>query len=529
MNRRIAQALTIGVGTLVSRLLGVVRDAAIAWLLGGSGTADALTAALRIPYMARRLFGEGTLSMTLTVACIRERLKSGGGGGGGEGEGGGGGGQAQELALAVTRRVGVWGGLLTVLLVLGAGAVMTLTAPGLREQADVLEEAILLFRICIPYVFFVVLAAGNMAALHSHEQFLLPSLTPALFNVAMLSFAGGAVFAPEAYVGIVLACGVLCGGVLQWLAQIPAVRAVRCTEQGRRTITPEQIYAVMRRLPAGLLGAAVPQLAFLIASMLASLLPEGSMSALFYAERLLEFPLGILGATVGMVVAPRMAVIAGMPEGVDGTAHSGASQLSHETNLALLLALGLNLPAAAGLMAVAVPLVALVLGHGAFDADAVARTALTLCAYAPGLPAYALSRPLLAACHAVEDSRTPLRAAVPSLVLTALAGGILVQLPGEWGLLGPPLGVTLGLWCNAFLLWRGLNRSVPLDVPVRALFWHVMGAGCTFAVARLVLVLCAEHDLTDVASLALAVPSGALTYGVILSVQWGMARCMTVR
>lgn len=516
MNARITQTLTVGAGTLVSRLLGVVRDAAIAWLLGGSGTADALTAALRIPYMVRRLFGEGALSMTLTVACIRESLRSGGRTG-----------QARELALAVTRRVGVWGGLLTVLLVLGAGAVMTLTAPGLKEQAGVLEEAVLLFRICIPYVFFVLLAAGNMAALHSHEQFLLPSLTPALFNVTMLFFAGCAVFASEAHVGMLLACGVLCGGLLQWLAQIPAIRTEQRAERGSCAVTSEQVSAVMRRVPAGIFGAAVPQLAFLIASTLASLLPEGHMSALFYAERLLEFPLGILGAAVGMVSAPRMAMLAaGTPEDAGGVK---GSQLSRETGLTVLLALGLNLPAAAGLIAVAVPLVALVLGHGAFDADAATRTSLALCAYAPGLPAYALSRPLLAACHAVEDNRTPLRAAVPSLVLTALAGGLLLQLPGEWGSLGPPLGVTIGLWCNAVLLWRGLHRSVPFEVPVRALIWQIMGAGCTFAVARLVLTLCAERGLSDLVGLALSVPLGALTYGVIWSVQWAVARCMVVR
>ncbi|MEG2005478.1 MAG: lipid II flippase MurJ, partial [Bilophila sp.] len=110
MTRRLTHTLTVGAGTLVSRLLGVVRDAALAWLLGGSGTADALTAALRLPYMVRRLFGEGTLSMSLTVACIRESLHAD------ENRG-----QASALALAVTRKLTVWGGLLTLLLVLGAG------------------------------------------------------------------------------------------------------------------------------------------------------------------------------------------------------------------------------------------------------------------------------------------------------------------------------------------------------------------------------------------------------------------------
>lgn len=130
-------AVLVGAGTLVSRLLGFVRDAAIAWLLGGSASADALTAALRLPYMARRLFGEGTLSLSLTAACARERLR---------------GGSACGLALAVTRRLALWAGLLALLCVFGAEGIMRLTAPGLVERPETLAEAAALFRICAPYL-----------------------------------------------------------------------------------------------------------------------------------------------------------------------------------------------------------------------------------------------------------------------------------------------------------------------------------------------------------------------------------------
>lgn len=563
--------LIVGVGTLISRLLGFVRDAGIAWLLGGSGAADALTAALRIPYMARRLFGEGTLSLSLTAACTRERLRGGSGCG---------------LALAVTRKLAVWTGLLVLACVAGAETVMRAIAPGLEERPEVFGEAVTLFRICAPYIWSVMMAAGCMAALHSRQRFLLPSLTPSLFNLCVIGFALLAAFNPALQPGVLVACGVLCGGILQWLVQVPAIRILQ-REEGKGAADARAASETFRRLPAGIVGAAMPQLAFLGASALASLLPKGHMASLFYAERLLEFPLGVLGAAVGMAAAPRLAELAaseglsrpsrshGIPPfslsrqkspgqadsppplsashaSCDDTKAAGARlqkpwgdegmgfkegedelffrrgghprgslapsssptaplhAFSDEIQRAALLSLGLNLPAAAGLAAISLPLVAVVLGHGAFDAEAVSATALALCAYAPGLPAYALSRPLLAACHALENG-LPLKAAAAALAV-ALAGGYALTL--RFGAWGPPLGVSLGLWCNAALLWIGLSRRVSLRLPPRSLAVQLVGTALTFASAYGV-VLWAGHN-SNIVQLALAIPAGAAVYAASL-------------
>ena len=566
--------LIVGVGTLISRLLGFVRDAGIAWLLGGSGAADALTAALRIPYMARRLFGEGTLSLSLTAACTRERLRGGSGCG---------------LALAVTRKLALWTGFLALACMAGAGIIMRAIAPGLEERPEVFGEAVTLFRICAPYIWSVMMAAGCMAALHSRQRFLLPSLTPSLFNLCVIGFALLAAFNPSLQPGVLVACGVLCGGILQWLAQVPAIRILQ-REEGKRgkPADARTVSEAFRRLPAGIVGAAMPQLAFLGASALASLLPEGHMASLFYAERLLEFPLGVLGAAVGMAAAPRLAELAA-PEGLSRSSRSheipsfslsqpqkpeqadpppplSASRtarndtkaipgarlqkpwngegmafedgepffkrgepphgslspspsslptapphsFSDEIQRAVLLSLGLNLPAAAGLAAISLPLVAVVLGHGAFDAQAVSATALALCAYAPGLPAYALSRPLLAACHALE-SGLPLKAAAVALAV-ALAGGYALTL--RFGAWGPPLGVSVGLWCNAALLWIGLSRRVSLRLPLRSLAVQLAGTALTFGSAHGV-VLWAGYA-SNIAQLALAIPAGAAVYAASL-------------
>ena len=489
--------LVVTGGTLLSRLLGFARDASIAWLLGGSGTADALTAALRLPYMVRRLFGEGTLSLTLTAACVRERLAGNSG-----------------LAASISHHILWRAGLLVLAAMLGAGILLPLTAPGLLDRPDILDEAVRLFRICIPYTLFALLAAVGMAELHSRNSFLLPSLMPSLFNITVLLAAIPAIWLSPSEAGTLLACGVLLGGLLQWLCLLPATLYPKKRNPEVRT-SAEKVHKVLRSLPAGILGAAVPQLAFLLASALASLLPEGSMASLFYAERLLEFPLGVLGAAVGMAAAPRLAALAveARTSTTDSTARSsstGRETFMREMERAQHLSLGLNLPAAAGLAAIALPLVSLVLGHGAFDTGAVRATALALCAYAPGLPAYALSRPLLAACQALQDNRTPVRAAIPSLLVTVAAGYVLMLLTGLWG---PPLGVSLGLWCHVWLLRRGLGRFAP-SLSFRSLLVLLLGAACTFAAAFLTTKHCS--DSSPLLALALAIPAGILAHALVL-------------
>ena len=391
-----------------------------------------------------------------------------------------------------------------------------------------------------------------------------------------IGFALLAAFNPSLQPGVLVACGVLCGGILQWLAQVPATRILQ-REEGKRgkPADARTVSEVFRRLPAGIVGAAMPQLAFLGASALASLLPEGHMASLFYAERLLEFPLGVLGAAVGMAAAPRLAELAaseglsrssrsheipsfslsqpqkseqadpppplsafrtarndtkaipgarlqkpwdgeglafedGEPffkrgEPPHGSLSPSPSSLptapphsfSDEIQRAVLLSLGLNLPAAAGLAAISLPLVAVVLGHGAFDAEAVSATALALCAYAPGLPAL--------------ESGLPLKAAAVALAV-ALAGGYALTL--RFGAWGPPLGVSVGLWCNAALLWIGLSRGVSLRLPLRSLAVQLAGTALTFGSAYGV-VLWAGHA-SNIAQLALAIPAGAAVYAASL-------------
>ena len=256
------------------------------------------------------------------------------------------------------------------------------------------------------------------------------------------------------------------------------------------------------------------------------------MASLFYAERLLEFPLGVLGAAVGMTAAPQMAKLgANLGKQMDKNSVTTPEQ-GHDTTLfvrttrdAQLLSLALSLPAAAGLAAVAVPLVSLVLGHGAFDQGSVAATSLALCAYAPGLPAYALSRPLLAACQGLKEpslpnSRpqgkwSPAWAGLCALLVSLICGSLLLFAVGPWG---PPLGVSLGLWCQAILLRCWLKRRIrqTLAIPVRSLCTILAGSAGVLLAAGTVVRIC--EGMSSLSTLVLAIPAGVLVYATVIFV-----------
>jgi putative peptidoglycan lipid II flippase len=522
-------SLIAGAGTLCSRLLGFARDAALAWVFGASGTADALATALRLPYLARRLYGEGALSLELTVHCVRARRGDALAAASDDGAGSASGNDV-FLALAVGRYVLVWGLAFVLIGLLAARPILLALAPGLAGSPEILDEAVAMFRVCLPYIPAAALAATCMAVLHGRERFGLPALTPSLFNVIVLLSAGLALCGagdPGLPGGLVVAAGVVCGGLAQWGAQMPVVRRLGREFPPRNPPDPAVIRAVACGLPLGLLGAAAPQCIFLAAAGLTSLVPGSSLAALFYAERLLEFPLGVCGAAVGMAAAPRLAAAgaaAGAATGAAAGADAGRAVLE-PLKQALELSWLCSLPAAAGLAAVSLPLTLALFGHGAFDAEAARLTSLLVCAYAPGLPAYAASRPLLAACHALGNRRAPVYGMLAGLIATlgaaGAAGAALIfdfALPG-CGPAGPPFCASLGLWVYVLALGLGVRRACgALPVP-----WRTLGRNLWPAVGGSLLTYWCAAWLAEIASgpvtaLALAVPGGIAAYASALCV-----------
>lgn len=449
-------AALLGGFALASRVLGLVRDMCMAWLVGGGAAADALVAAMRLPHVLRRMLGEGSLSMTLTASLVRLNGAAGAGTGGIED-----GRALRALATALAVRLGL---ALTLLTALGLAAAPWLTdalAPGFSGPER--QQAVHLLRICLPYALAAGMAALGMALLHSLGVFWLPAVSPVLFNVVILCFAGAAAMGllPPAPA---LAVGMLCGGVAQWLAQWLAVRRLLPPPRGggqdaetgataaERERAASLAWGCLRRLPAGLLGAAAPQLAMLAAMSLASGLGRGQVSALYYAERLLELPLGLVGVCLGMASLPALSRLA---------AAGNFSRFAEQLQTALRLTLLLSLPAAAGLWAVGPRLVEGLLRHGAFDHSAAHMTGLALWAYLPGLPAFAANRSLLAACNALGESRRTACSAAWAVAATLAVGAVLVHsLSGGYGVMAPAFAVSAGLWLQSGFLLRALARAL---------------------------------------------------------------------
>ena len=451
-------AALLGGFALVSRVLGLLRDMSMAWLVGGGAAADALVAAMRLPHVLRRMLGEGSLSMTLTASLVHlERL--------GHAPSHATGTQRTRsmrmLAQALALRLGFVLVLLTVLGMIAAPLLADVLAPGFYGPER--QEAIYLLRICLPYTLAAGMAALGMALLHSFGVFWLPAVSPALFNIVILLFAvaAGLGLLPAAPA---LAVGMLCGGLAQWFAQwlavrrlLPPVHAGQSAEQrsgqaALRTSAASLAWECLGRLPAGLLGASAPQLAMLAAMSLASSLGRGQVAALYYAERLLELPLGLVGVCLGMASLPTLSRLA---------AAKDFALFAEQLRTALRLTLLLSLPAAAGLWAVGPRLVEGLLRHGAFGDNAAYETGLALWAYLPGLPAFAINRSLLAACNALGEVRRTAASAVWAVVATLAVGAALVHsLSGSLGVMAPALAVSIGLWLQCGLLLYILASSL---------------------------------------------------------------------
>ena len=451
-------AALLGGFALVSRVLGLLRDMSMAWLVGGGAAADALVAAMRLPHVLRRMLGEGSLSMTLTASLVHlERLGAASGHSASLQRSR----SMRMLAQALALRLGLVLALLTALGMVAAPLLADVLAPGFCGPER--QEAIYLLRICLPYTLAAGMAALGMALLHSLGVFWLPAVSPALFNIVILMFAAAAGLGllPAAPA---LAVGMLCGGLAQWFAQwlvvrrlLPPVHAGQSAEHpsgqaALRTRAASLAWECLGRLPAGLLGASAPQLAMLAAMSLASSLGRGQVAALYYAERLLELPLGLVGVCLGMASLPTLSRLA---------AAKDFTLFAEQLRTALRLTLLLSLPAAAGLWAVGPRLVEGLLRHGAFGDNAAYETGLALWAYLPGLPAFAVNRSLLAACNALGEVRRTAASAVWAVVATLAVGAALVHsLSGSLGVMAPALAVSLGLWLQCGLLLYILASSL---------------------------------------------------------------------
>lgn len=433
---RLARAASVvGGATALSRVLGFLRDMVIARAFGASAAADAFFVAFRIPNTLRELLGEGALSAAFipiyNEVLVREGRPA-----------------AFRVAAAACRTLTVVLCLVVLAGVLLAPYLVAGMAPGFIATPGKFELTVALTRWLFPYILFVGLGALLMGLLNSLGHFLTPALSPALLNLAMIGAAlwlGPRLAEPV----LALAYGVLVGGALQLLLQLPvaAARGLRLTQaatSGEHAV----LGRMMRLMGPATAGLAITQVSLFVTTLLASFLEEGAPSHLYYAFRLIHLPIGVVGVAMATAAFPTMAAAAARnaPAEVRGTLLS-----------ALRGALYLTLPAMAGLIALRVPIVHLLFERGAFGREATLAAAAVLLAYAVGLPCYVGNRILAPAFYSFQDTRSPVRAAAVAVAAGILSSLLLMRPLGAAGL---ALSTALTSALYSALLLRGLSRRL---------------------------------------------------------------------
>lgn len=452
---------TIGAATLLSRILGYVRDVLIAGYFGTGLFADAFIAAFRIPNMLRRLFGEGSLGIAFVPVLSATLTRQGRE-------------EADRLARSAMRILAV---ILIVAVGLGVWAAPWITrmiAYGFLESPDKFALTVSLTRLMLPYIFFVGMLALCMAILHVLGHFAAPALAPALLNLAMIGamLVAGYLSGDATFRVYALALGVLIGGLLQLLLQFPVL-----VRQGLRFWQKNVwFHPGMRRvgslfIPATA-GAAVVQINSLVGNLLASFLESGSVSYLYYADRLVQFPLGLFGISAAIAVLPSFARQA---------ASADFSALKKTFVFALNAVFFVTLPAMIGLILLREPIVALLFQRGAFDAVATGMTALALLYYAIGLWAFASLRIVASVFYALQDAATPVRCAAISMLANLLLGLALMQPMDHAGL---ALALSLAAMLNLAMLLGFLRRKLgPLGGK------QVLSSACKTALGSAIMAL----------------------------------------
>ncbi|KAF1021407.1 MAG: Lipid II flippase MurJ [Paracidovorax wautersii] len=436
-------ASTVSLFTLLSRITGLARELLMASAFGASALTDAFNVAFRIPNLFRRLFAEGAFSQAFVPVLAASRAT----------------GTEQQTRQLIDQIATVLAWVLvgvSVLGVLASPLMVWVLASGLRQTPHGYDAAVLMTRLMFPYIACMSLVALAAAVLNTWRHFVVPAATPVLLNVCMIAAAwfGAPLFARWGIEPIyAMAVGVMLGGVLQLVVQVPALRRLGLLPRIR--LRPSALreawcdaatQRVLKLMLPALLGVSVAQISLIINTQIASYLGPGSVSWLSYADRLMEFPTAMLGVALGVVLMPQLSA---------ARASGDETQYSAMLDWGLRLVVLLAVPCAVGLLVFAKPLVAVLYHYGAFADRDVQQVALALSGYGAGLLGLVAIKVLAPGFYANQDIRTPVKIAVMVLVLTQLLNLALVPWLAHAGL---ALAIGLGAMINAACLLVGLLR-----------------------------------------------------------------------
>ena len=489
--------VTVGGWTMASRVLGFVRDMLIAALAGTGPVADAFFVALRVPNLFRRLFGEGAFNAAFVPEFSGILATEGGG-------------AAKQFAQEAIAVMAFWLLVLTLLGEVFMPQMMAVLAPGFADVPGKMGLTVDLARITFPYVFLICLAALLSGVLNGLDKFAAAAAAPMVFNA--VSIAAMVVLTPYVpTVGHALAWGVSVSGVLQLVLLVWAVRrSGMALHIPRPRLTP-RMRVLLRRMGPGLLGAGVTQLNLAVDVVIVSFLPPGSASLLYYADRVNQLPLGVIGTAVGTAILPMLS----------RQARSGEAAAAVGTlNRAIEITLVLTLPAALALAVSGQPIMAVLFGRGAFDATSALLGSQALAAYAFGLPAFVLLKVLVPAFFAHGDTSTPVRVGMVAIALN-LGLNLLFMVPLQH--VGPALATSISALFNVIALGVMLARMgrLRLDARLRRRLPRMAGAALAMAAALIYAQAWLAPWLAGPwrwAALAGLVSAGLAVYGVAAQV-----------
>jgi putative peptidoglycan lipid II flippase len=491
----IRSVLTVSLGTLASRLLGFARDAMIAALLGAGPVADAFLVAFQLVNVARRLLSEGALNAALVPVWLRLRDAEG----------------ARVAASFAGRVLGtVSAAMIVVAALLGLlmPFVVAVLAPGFAGHETV-QFAVNDARLMLPYLAFAGPVTVMLALASAQSRFALTAFSPVLFNVAMIAMMIVLILMrPDAgMAALILAATVGVAGLLQLSILVLRRRGDAVATPLRVSFDPEMRGFLGRALP-GMIASAGPQLLIVAGAVIASASPS-AVSWLYFANRLIELPLGMVGVAMGTVLIPELTRVL---RGGDKSA------IVHAESRALELAIGLALPATLGLIVLSEPIVRFLFEHGAFTAADTAATAQALAFLALGLPAQVLVKALSPAFFAREDTLAPLRATLKAIVVAIVCSVLLGHFFGPTGIAA---GIALAAWSNALSLIRhgaasfgfSVDRAARRRLPRIAAAALMMGGVLWLAINFIAHPM---HGAAQAACLLLLIVGGIAVYALFL-------------
>lgn len=419
--------------TFLSRILGFVRDMLIARVFGAGAMTDAFFVAFKIPNLLRRLFAEGAFSQAFVPILAEYKNRQGID-------------ATRQLVNQVASALTLILIAVAILGVIAAPWITYMSAPGFSSTPDKFDLTVDLLRITFPYIVFISLVALAAGILNTWSRFSVPAFAPVLLNVAMIGATAWAApyFDPPI---LALAWGVALGGVLQLAWMLPHLARIGMLPRPTRRFDDPGLVRILKLMAPATLGVSVAQISLLINTVFASFLASGSVSWLYYADRLMEFPAGMLGVALGTILLPSLA---------KHHADNSPAEYSRLLDWGLRLTLMLALPAAAALAVLAVPLITTLFHYGAFTAHDVAMTRQALMAYSLGLVGLILVKVLAPGFYARQNIRTPVKVAVFTLLATQIMNLAFIVPLGHAGL---ALAIGLGACLNAALLLHLLKKQ----------------------------------------------------------------------